>query len=119
MSHLQLPLSWRVGSGFPSRWQVGWRLVHSSSEAWVLHSTARQGVVILNGLRRLYRILIPFQFELNEITPLTTHSNYCIETFLYKDFTLVAFTLERRGIFTKDLSRVSERSVVKYNEAGI
>jgi hypothetical protein len=56
---------------------------------------------------------------MNKVTPLTTHSNYCIEIFPHEDFTLVAFTLEQRGIFTKDLSRVSERPVVKHNNAGI
>jgi len=31
---------------------------------------------------------MPFQFELNEVTPLTTHSNYCVEVLLHEDFTL-------------------------------
>jgi len=40
--------------------------------------------------------------------PLITYFNYCIKVLLHEDFTLVAFTLEWRSIFTKDLSRVSK-----------
>jgi len=29
---------------------------------------------------------MPFQFELNEVTPLTTHSNYSVEILLDEDF---------------------------------
>ena len=80
ISHLQLLLSRRVGSSFPSRWQVGWRLVYSSSEAWVLHSTAGQGFVVLDCLRCLYRILMPFQFELNDVPPITTEFQlWCLD----------------------------------------
>jgi hypothetical protein len=34
------------------------------------------GVVILNSLHYLYRILIPFQFELNKVLPLITYFNH-------------------------------------------
>jgi hypothetical protein len=61
---------------------------------------------------------MPFQLELNEVTPLTTHSNYSVETLLDEDFT-TAFILERSGIFTKDLTRFSKRPVVEHNDAGI
>jgi hypothetical protein len=61
---------------------------------------------------------MPFQLELNEVTPLTTHSNYSVETLLDEDF-MTAFILKRRGIFTKDLTRFSERPVVEHNDAGI
>jgi hypothetical protein len=45
---------------------------------------------------------MPFQFELKEVTPLTTHSNYGIKILLDEDFPN-AFVLERRGIFTRRL----------------
>jgi hypothetical protein len=61
---------------------------------------------------------MPFQLELNEVTPLTTHSYYSVVTLLDEDFT-TTFILERRGIFTKDLTRFSERPIVEYNDAGI
>lgn len=105
-------------SGFPSRWQVRRYLIHKSSKEWVLHSTAGQGVVVFDDLRLLCRILMPFQLELNEVTPLTTHSNYGVELLLYEDFPNT-FMLERRGIFTRDLSGATVRSVEEQINAGI
>jgi hypothetical protein len=46
---------------------------------------------------------MPFQLELNKVMLLTTYSNYSIKTLLDKDFT-TTFILERRSIFTKDLT---------------
>lgn len=91
-----------MGSRVPWGWQVGWRFIPSSREAGVLLSTAGQGLIVLDSLRRLCRILMPFQFELNEVTPNTTHSNCGVETLLNQNFTN-AFILEWRGIFTKYL----------------
>ena len=61
---------------------------------------------------------MPFQLELNEVTPLTTHSNYSVETLLDEDFT-TTFILEQHSIFTKDLTRFSEQPIVEHNDAGI
>jgi len=61
---------------------------------------------------------MPFQFELKEITPLTTLSNYSVEIPLHEDFPNT-FMLERRGIFTRDLSRATVRPVEEHNDAGI
>ena len=61
---------------------------------------------------------MPFQFELNKVSPLTTHSNYGVEAFLHKNFPN-AFILERHGILTKDLTRATMRPVVEHNDAGI
>lgn len=84
----------------------------------ILHSTAGKSVVVLDGLRRLCGILVPCQFELNEVTPLTTHSNYGIEILLYEDLSNT-FMLERDGIFSRDLSGATVRSVEEHNNAGI
>jgi hypothetical protein len=59
-----------------------------------------------------------FQFELNKVSPLTTYSYYSVELFLDKDFPNAA-KLERLSIFTRDLSCVTMRPVVKYNNASI
>jgi hypothetical protein len=61
---------------------------------------------------------MPFQFELKEVSPFTTHSNYGVEILLDEDFPNT-FMLERRGIFTRDLSRATVRPVVEHNDAGI
>ena len=56
---------------------------------------------------------MPFQFELNEVSPLTTHSNYSIKTVL-RDNSIKTFVLERCGIVTRGLSRLTVRPVVKH-----
>lgn len=58
-----------------------------------------RGFVVLESLRCLCSILMPLQFELNEFTPLITHSNSSVGIFLDEDFTNT-FILVRRGIFT-------------------
>jgi hypothetical protein len=76
------------------------------------------GFVVLDLLHYLSRILMPFQFGLNEVTPYATHSNYSVEFFPYDDST-EANILEWRGIFTRDLSRLTVRPIVEHNDAGI
>jgi hypothetical protein len=49
---------------------------------------------------------MPYQFELNEVPPFATHSNYSIKTLLHDNFA-DAFMLEWCSIFTKDLSRLT------------
>jgi hypothetical protein len=49
---------------------------------------------------------MPFQFELNEVPPFTTHSNYSVKLLLYNDF-VDASMLEWCSIVTKDLSRLT------------
>jgi hypothetical protein len=61
---------------------------------------------------------MPFQFELNKVTPLTTHSNYYVKTLLNKDF-LNIFMLKRRGIFTRDLSGATIQPVEEHNNTSI
>jgi hypothetical protein len=107
-----------VGSSLPLGWQVGWRLIYSLSEAWVLHLTVGKGFVVLDGLCCLCRISMPFQFELNKVTLLTTHSNYSVKILLDENF-LNTFMLERRGIFTRDLGRATMRPIVEHNDASI
>jgi hypothetical protein len=61
---------------------------------------------------------MPFQFKLNKVILLTTYSNYYVKTLLDKDFPNM-FILERRGIFTRDLSSATVRPVEEHNNAGI
>ncbi len=37
-------------------------------KAWVLHPKIRQSFVVLDGLRRLCKVSMPLQVELNEVT---------------------------------------------------
>jgi hypothetical protein len=99
-------MSRRVGSSLPSRWQDGFCVIHSSSKARVLLIAAGNAFLVLELLYRLSTMWMPYQFELNEVPPFATHSNYSIKTLLHDNFA-DAFMLEWCSIFTKDLSRLT------------
>jgi hypothetical protein len=61
---------------------------------------------------------MPLQLKLNEVAALTAYPNYSIKLWLYKDLTS-AIMLERRSVFTKDLTRSGQRPVAKHNHASI
>jgi hypothetical protein len=61
---------------------------------------------------------MPFQFELNKVTPYTTHSYYSVKLILDNDSTGTA-PLEWHGIFAGDLGCLAIQPVVEHNDAGI
>lgn len=86
----------------PRRWLC---VLYGSKMSWSELPSYRcqvfhlRGFLVLESLRCLCSILMPLQFELNEFTPLITHSNSSVGIFLDEDFTNT-FILVRRGIFT-------------------
>src|SRR6266480_3060237 len=104
VSHLRLPGSRCVWSRLSPGGHDGLRLIHnSSSDAGVLFIAAKNVFSVLDLLHRANRILMPYQLELNEVSPFTTHSKYSVELRLYDDLAK-AFMLKRHSVFTVDLS---------------
>jgi hypothetical protein len=61
---------------------------------------------------------MPYQLELNEVTPHTTYSDYRVKTLLYNNLTKTSM-LKQYSIVTKGLSRLAVRPIVQQNDSGI